>query len=287
MMTTKVISDPIASEKTLLITGVAGFLAQAVIALASADWRIIGLGRKPTTLTAGICDYHDSVESVISSRHRIDAVLHTAAVIPRAFSSHPPGLIETNIILPARIVAAFPNARHVLASSVAVYGNQGAAVIDVDSLPKAEHAYGLSKVAAESIMRMTESYAILRLTSIIGVGMRREAFIPTAVAAARAGQITLFGDGSRLQDYLDVRDAALQCLAALERHDSFTTLAVSGKSYSNIQVATVLAKLTGAGINFVGTDPSPSSTYSRKGSVELAPLCYELDDTLSAMVNEQ
>lgn len=273
---------------TVLITGANGFLARSVAALAPTSWRLAGLVR-PGSGTAhrvtALQAHYDSVDALIEGESRVDAVLHLAACIPRDLHQFDPRLAEVNVELPARLLREFPNARHVLASSVSVLASGTRLPLEVSSPTIPQTPYGWSKLAAENLVRMARSHAVLRLSSIIGAGMRPNSFVPTALIAARSGRIVVFGDGSRLQDYIDVRDAARMCIAATQREDNMVTLAVSGRSYSNAHVARELARLTGARIEFAGEDASASFAYTQAGAVDLGPCQHSLRETLEDMVS--
>lgn len=273
---------------TILITGANGFLARTVASLAPPDWRMLALVRAANipNIVKHWHSLHDSIDVLAAAERRIDVVLHLAARIPIDMQQSDPELIASNVVLPAQLLMQYPDARHVLASSVAVFGQPASLPLSMTSVPAPITAYGWSKLAAENIVRMARSHAILRLSSIIGRGMRAGSFIPAAVAAALSGRITVHGDGSRMQDYIDVRDAARMCIAAAQRQDNFVTLAVSGRAYSNREVASELATLTGAGIEFTDHDGSASFAYTMAGAVALGSCRYALHETLEQMVAE-
>lgn len=273
---------------TILITGAHGFLARSIVSQAPPHWRMVGLLR-PGGGAASPGDErlehrYDALDALHESGLAPDAVLHLAACIPRDMRQLDPRLLADNVELPACLVRRYPRARHVLASSISVYAASTVLPVSIETPAQPTTPYGWSKLAAESVARMADRHAVLRLSSIIGPGMREGSFIPSAVAAAKAGRVTLHGDGSRLQDYIDVRDAARMCIAAVERTDNFVTLGVSGRSQSNADVAAILARLTGAGIGFAGMDHSPSFTCTLAGAVELGPCAHALDETLAGMV---
>lgn len=274
---------------TLLITGANGFLACAVADAAASAWRPIGLvrqGRADTSTNTRLHGLYDSLESLTSAEPRIDVILHLAAWIPRVANAFDPELIAANIGLPAQLLMHYPQSRHILASSVSVYGVPASLPLSANSPTQPCTPYGWSKLAAENLFRTVDHHAILRLSSIVGRGMRAGSFIPAAVAGARAGCIELLGDGARSQDYIDVRDAAAMCLRAASRHDNFLTLAVSGRTSTNREVAQELATMTGAGIECSGRDDSPSFAYDLADAVDLGPCTIPLRDTLQDMVRE-
>lgn len=274
---------------TILTTGANGFLARAVADAITSDLRLIGLVRKGSAGVTPVTRWHglyDSIESLCSAQPKVDVILHLAAWIPRVANQFDPELIAANVGLPGQLVMRYPQARHVLASSVSVYGVPATLPLSVDSPAQPCSPYGWSKLAAENLVRTVDHQAILRFSSIIGPGMHAGSFIPAAVAAARAGSILLHGDGSRTQDYIDVRDAASMCLQAATRNDNFLTMAVSGRAVTNREVAEQLACMTGATIHFNGKDDSPSFAYTLADAVNLGPCRISLQETLQNMVRK-
>jgi nucleoside-diphosphate-sugar epimerase len=274
---------------TILITGANGFLARAVAGIAGDAWRLIGLVRRGGVTTTAGTRWHglyDSIDLLCSEQPKVDVVLHLAAWIPPIAGQFAPELIAANVGLPSQLVMRYPQARHVLASSASVYGMPAALPLSAASPVQPCSPYGWSKLAAENLIRTVDHYSILRLSSIIGRDMRAGSFIPTAVAAAQAGSILLRGDGSRTQDYIDVSDAANMCLQAAARQDNFLTLAVSGSAHTNRDVAEQLAGMTGARIQFDGSDDSPSFAYTLADATALGPCRIALQQTLRNMLSE-
>ncbi|WP_158635319.1 NAD-dependent epimerase/dehydratase family protein [Luteimonas cucumeris] len=275
---------------TILITGANGFLAGAVANAIPRDWRLVGLVREssiPSVANRRYDGYFESVDALFDAESQVAVVLHLAARIPRSMNHPDPHLALVNVSLPAQLLARYPWARHVMASSTSVYGRPTMLPISIDTPAAPCTPYGWSKLSAECLVRTASDYAILRLSSIIGCGMRSGSFIPTMVAAARDGRMRLLGDGSRTQDYIDVRDAAAMCVhAALATKDNFVALAVSGRAPTNLQVAEELARLTGAGIEFSGEDASPSFAYTLDRSPALQSSRISLHDTLIEMLSQ-
>ena len=273
---------------TVLITGANGFLATVIAEMARPEWRLAALVRGGS-IPAGSARnpryeaYFDSAEELPAGPD-FAVVIHVAASIPRAGRASVPALVQANVELPARLITKYPSARHVLVSSVSVYGTPSSLPLSIESPTCPTTPYGWSKLAAEHLIRMTHDHAILRMSSIIGRGMPGGTFIPTAVAAAREGAIRLRGDGSRLQDYLHVRDAAMICIEAAARRDNFLALAVSGRACSNLEVARELAIATGASIECGGEDPSPSFSYTLERQVVLPSARVSLQEAIAEMV---
>jgi UDP-glucose 4-epimerase len=274
---------------TVLVTGANGFLASAVAEAAPDDWRMTAFVREgQAAAQPGHGRYDacfDSLDALTGNVASFDVVMHLAACIPVAGDDQPvSSLAFSNVALPARLLAAYPRARHVLASSVSVYGVPAALPLTADASTAPCSPYGWSKLAAEAVIRIAHCHAILRPSSIVGPGMRAKTFLPSAIASARQGFIKIYGDGSRTQDYLDVRDAAAMFVEAASMHENFVALAVSGRALSNLDVAREVACATGATIDFQGRDDSPSFAYSRIGSIPFGVVPRPFNETIAAMV---
>ena len=123
--------------------------------------------------------------------------------------------------------------------------------------------YGLSKLWGERIIqRNCKSYTIFRISSIIGVGMKSNTFIPLIIdKALKDKKIILFGNGSRLQNYIDVFDLCNLVERSFCYDKNDLLLAVGEVSYSNRQVAETIKSIIPVDIEYKGTDNSISHEY--------------------------
>ena len=97
-----------------------------------------------------------------------------------------------------------------------------------------------------------------------GIGMNRHTFIPRIIEAAlKDKKITLFGDGSRMQNYIHVSDVAAYFIRASERDMNKVFLAAGTSSYSNKKIALEVKEiLQNIEITLTGEDLAQSSHYS-------------------------
>ncbi len=267
----------------LLVTGANGFLGQALKPLLPNAWHSVGLARGTQSDDAFPTTYR-SLESLLESEPTFDGVMHLAAQI-REPDIGPAGFLPSNVDLCSTLVQAFPKARHLLASSVSVYGTPGAEAITIATPCRPEQPYGRSKLAAEYVIGVAPDHAVIRFSSLLGRGMKPQTFLPRIIADARTlKRITLFGGGERRQNYLDVRDAAAMCLAAMQTGENVVTLGIGSRSWSNLEMAEMVASRLGAEIVHSGTDHSPSNTYSLMGCVELGHNMRPIGTTLDWLV---
>lgn len=270
----------------LLVTGAYGFLGQALKAILPTTWDVVGLARGTggTQSPDAFPLTYFTLESLLANERTFDGVIHLAAQI-REPATGPAGFLPSNVDLCSTLVQAFPDARHVLASSVSVYGPPGTGAITVTTPCCPNQPYGRSKLAAESVIGIAQDHAVIRFSSLLGAGMNPQTFIPRIIADARTHKrITLLGSGERQQNYLDVRDAAAMCLNAMQAIGNLVTLGVSPRSWSNREMAEMVASRLEAEIVHSGTDNSPSSVYSLSGCVELGHTMRPIGTTLDWLV---
>jgi UDP-glucose 4-epimerase len=195
-------------------------------------------------------------------------IFNVAAFIPYGSYNVPnEQLIRSNVTLPLRLHATFPNAKMIFSSSVSVYGNN-TGLIDEKSDCVSPTLYGLSKWSGELITAHHAKYAILRFSSLYASGMYGGTFIPRVLGDARSKHaITLLGDGGRKQNYLHVSDAANYCIHAALYGNNEIYLGVSTEAHSNREVAEIVASLLEkTDIIYTGSDGSPSFLYDNSAT---------------------
>lgn len=151
----------------------------------------------------------------------------------------------------------------VFISSTEVYGCHDVQ-INEDSGFNIPKVYGLSKIANEFLIKSLESYIIIRPTYLYGDDMNKNSLLPFWINKAKKDKvITIYGDGSRKQDYLHINDFVDLCwkVTNTERTNDII-VAATGKSLSNFEVAQFICNnIKGVAIKFFGEDNSASSFY--------------------------
>lgn len=246
------------------------------------------------------CVYHtnkdfipQNLESIhINNLDKLDnsynLVFLLAAFIPyRDFDKAEKKLVDTNIKIMLKVVEKFKKSRIIFSSSVAIYGNHNS-IINEHSSFNNPNLYGLSKLSAEFILILHSNYQIVRFSSIYGTGMYPNTLIPRTIAEAKKNKkIILRGDGSRLQDYLYVEDAINYLILASERRESGIYLGVSGKSYSNKEVAKIIQKfIPGCKIEYNDEDQSASFVYNNSLTRQLLKFMpqFSLESSLEGII---
>lgn len=182
-------------------------------------------------------------------------------------------LVEANVLLVDKIVRHFKHNKIIYCSSVSLYENVKDEIITEDTVVKMQSPYAISKYWGEQIiMSQAPNYSIVRMSSIYGIGMNQSTFIPKIIDnALQQKNITLFGDGSRKQNYIYVKDAANILKASALTSDNTIYLGVSEKSVSNIEVAQIVNKFIPCEIKFLGEDNSASYSYDNRKTNLILP----------------
>ncbi len=231
--------------------------------------------------------YHISDLEKIKSSYI--AIFLLSAFIPyNKFETFDKRLLDVNIGIPLRVIDKFKKSKIIFSSSASVYGIHDS-IISENSSFNGPNSYALSKLSGEYILRFGTSYQIIRFSSIYGSGMNTKTFIPKLLEQARKNKkIIIFGNGSRLQNYLYIEDAVGYLISAVSQKESGIYLGVFGKSYSNVEVAEIIQKVvTGCKIQYKGEDRSPSFVYDNSFTQKLLKFNpnYDLEMGIRSMLN--
>lgn len=278
-------------EKTVVITGANGFLASHLRALLhnSQGFRFCAISRTLTSNTSLYEAVYPSVNAFIEAGEQADMIYFLSAYIPYGhFNEANSELFEANAAQVHQLAKAYPNARIVYASSVSVYGSSTVSPITETTAYQSPNYYGQSKLAGEAACSGFRSHAIIRFTSLIGATMQRGTFIPSIIDCAKqTKEIRLLGDGSRMQSYIDVRDAANICMLAMQIDWSGVLLGVGRNAKSNKEIAEIIAPMLSASIVYEGSDTSASFNYDARFSWKILNFhpIYEIEETLAQVIN--
>lgn len=174
-------------------------------------------------------------------------------------------LQAVNVDLVMRICDHFKQAKVVYCSTVSVYTSEGK-IISESTPVNPQNLYGKSKLAGEEVVKEHPKFAIVRITSMFGPNMKETTFLPRIIKQALKGkQIVLFGDGSRMQNYIYVDVVAQYLIAAAFKKENGIFLAASEESLSNKQLAQTIQKaLPHTQLEYQGEDNSPSYLYDNR-----------------------
>lgn len=242
----------------IAISGIGGFLGTHLAAFFSQADEVVGIS---TSVSGNAVFGFDELDRIPNP----DAVIHChAAVASGTTVVDPATLIEGNIAATQKITSQFPEARHVYISSVSVYGNN-TGLISEETLVDPITDYAKSKLAAERIIHQCQKSAVVRLSSLFGSGMKENTLIPNYTnQALQNNAIEVWGSGERKQNYFHISDAATLVRAIVDKDQwqQQVYLGTSGREYSNLEIAQLIASETGASIVHKNNDHALSVQYN-------------------------
>ena len=220
----------------VLLTGGAGFIGSHITEeLIKEDYEVVILDSLVTgqehNIPAGARFYHIDIcgnLDPIFLAEKPDYVIHQAAQVSVSNSLiHPKLDGESNIIGTINLLNAcvrHQTKKFIFASTAALYGNPKYLSIDEEHPVSPISFYGLSKLNAESYIKLFSdlyglSYTILRYSNVYG--MRQDTKGEAGVVAifierAITGQsLNIYGDGFQTRDFVFVKDVAKANAAAI------------------------------------------------------------------------
>lgn len=284
----------------VLVTGASGHVGGAIARGLIGDGReVVAAGRRlalpPGPVHAVAFDLGaPEADAMLRECGPFDAVVHAAAAV--VHDPHDPAVSRVNCLGTQRVVEAAEGwgAQLVYVSGVTVVGRPVRLPVDEDHPVAPPTAYHASKLYGEHLVELARRRGLpavtLRLTSPAGPGTPQGRIMSVFVSRARSGEpLEVLGEGSRTQDYVDVRDVARAVAACLEgRVDGLFNVA-AGRSISNLELAHRCIELheSTSEVRRGGTDPEEGVRW--EVSIEraargfgYAPRC-SLDDSIRAL----
>lgn len=252
-------------NRTLVIGG-CGFIGSHIVdALVARGHNVRVLDMKPEAFRPPLpgVEYVKgsfSSEDVLKVALRdVDSVIHSASTtVPATSNLNPCADIEGNLIATVRLLHAM-RARNIhklvfLSSGGTVYG-----VPQCEEVPESHplqpiSSYGIVKVAIENYLHMERKlhgldFVALRASNPYGPRQGHaglQGIIGTYLwKIARGEQIEVWGDGSVIRDFIDVRDLAALSAIALESPINGCFNAGSGEGASVKRIVELTAQITG------------------------------------------
>lgn len=245
----------------ILITGISGFLGSYLAEKLSKEHSVIGLYHlNKSNLIADITCF-DNLESIKNIPDVI--VMCHAAVSSGITNVDKNTLFEVNVDFTKKILQKFLGVKMIYISSVSVFGSKKE-IIQENSFTDPQTEYALSKLDAENEVKKNNNTSIIRFSSLYGNGMKENTLIPNYCNQALESQtIKVWGDGSRLQNYIHIDDAVNLIEKVLDHQSeiAFSVLGTYSKEYSNNEVAKIISTLTNARIEYVNQDTSTSFQF--------------------------
>jgi UDP-glucose 4-epimerase len=246
-----------------VVTGGTGFIGRRLVRAlleTGAEVTVADLHASPQAEVARVVgDLRDPSVAARAVPPGTDLIVHLAGVTSVLRSvSDPAGTYEANVHATAnllelartRSVGAF-----LLASTNAVVGDVGRAVITEQTPARPLTPYGATKAAGEMLLSSyTAAYGIrgaaLRFSNVYGPGMeKRDSFIPRLMRAARGGGgVQVYGDGTQVRDLVHVDDVVAGTLLAWRSGATGPLILGTGESVSVNDIILAARDVTGAAL---------------------------------------
>ena len=248
----------------ILVTGINGFLGSFLALSLRQKHQLIGISRV-SEVANNISIYNSGNLSEIQINPDIIIICH-AAISSGNTQPDTATLFNDNVLFTEKITTQFPKAKYIYISSASIYNTNDYSVSEL-SFSKPANNYAMSKYWGELIIQRSLACAIIRLSSLYGIGMKENTLIPNYVNQAICkGIIEVWGAGIRKQNYFHVDDA-VELVNAVILNDQWSKemyLGTDISEYSNLQIAEIIAAETNAKIVFKNTDLSASINFDNK-----------------------
>jgi UDP-glucose 4-epimerase len=251
-----------------LVTGAAGFigchLVEALTARGadvvgidnerSGDWR--RLDAPCRRVDRDLADL--SADELVELCRGVDVVFHLAAEKYNSAKGTPQRVIDVNISATRRLFDAAGRAgcsKVIFTSSLYAYGSMGPQPMRETDVPAPATMYGMSKLAGEHMLRVTEKehalgWTVARLFFIYGPRQFAEGGYKSVIVSnferlLRDEAPTVYGDGEQELDYVYVDDAVQALLAmCASEHDGKILNVASGRGVSVNELTTAMLAVT-------------------------------------------
>jgi len=252
-----------ADRSRVLVTGGAGFIGRRVVRALLAEGHEVTVadlrafpGPEVRSVTGDLCDPGVPERAIGPGT---DVIIHLAAITSVLASVNDPvSTHRLNVDATARLLElARENevGTFLLASTNAVTGNVGTAVITEQTVLRPLTPYGATKAAAEMLLgSYANCYgmagAALRFSNVYGPGMaEKDSFVPRLMRAARDGEgVQVRGDGTMLRDLVHVDDVVQAVLTAWRARYTGPLILGAGTSVSVNDMVATARRVTGAPI---------------------------------------
>ncbi len=217
------------------------------------------------TVIGDLCDPSVVAEAV---RPGTDVIIHLAAVTRVLLSiEDPAGTHRVNVDVTASLLeqARIRGVKTFLfASTNAVTGDVGRAIIDEQVPLRPLTPYGATKAAAEMLIAAYAAcYGMtgcsLRFSNVYGPGMEeKDSFVPRLMRAARDGTgVRVYGDGTQVRDLVHVDDVVAGIFLAWRAGFSGPLILGAGESVSVNDMIDAARGVTGSRIPVQNVPPKP------------------------------
>ncbi len=245
-------------RQKVLVTGASGFTGRYVInELLERGYEVVGVSRrKPQIINDNFKFISADLRCILDIERleeiaaRYDAVFHLAADIriPGDGDS-----IESNVKGTYNILQFSKKLnikKFIYLSSVPVIGAPLQIPITEKHIIKPLTVYHMTKLWGEQLVECicSESieWTVIRIPSPVGMGMGKSLFYTLLEKAMQNEQIEIYGAGTRIQSYIDIRDLAHGLITAMEKSDGGLFLLSGKTAISDIGLARLVVDIIGS-----------------------------------------
>ena len=285
----------------LLVTGANGILGREVCKLLKLEGAaFIPLVRRDKGFIDGCVEIDLTEELALEAftAKGVKGVIHLAAAVPHSkqYPDSEKSARKTEAI--DRNIHSFCEALGlavVYASTCGLYDRRSAVEKKEDTdLIVVEGPYFAAKLAGEELFSKLELASILRFSAIVGKGQKRSVVLSRFIEMARSDQpITLWGGGTRQQNFVDARDAArITCEAIWKPRKSLVNVAAKEPVSMSSLAEEVIKTIGGGEVTFVDkADPREGefAAYSISKAKDLFGWSPELplEQSIAHIANEE
>lgn len=269
----------------IFITGASGFIGRHLIKLLSLNHELMATDLKggeegdqkiwPLDLLN-----QKELKDFIQDKE-IDGIIHLAALVPPTFDSpESERSYKINLLMTQNLLKVFKAKKikqFIYLSGTSVYGQNIKGIVTEETKPQPDNWYTKGKYAGELLVQKYEmplqKIAILRVSAPYGPGQLSMTLISKFIHCAIIGQdLTFFGTGGRLQDFIYVSDVVQAINQAIEVQTSGIFNIASGQSTSVTDLAqTILQILPESKSKIVSANiADPQENYRIQVSIQKA-----------------
>jgi UDP-glucose 4-epimerase len=250
-------------KKSILITGINGFLGGHLLTTLKKHFNIFGIAKKEE-IKDGLCIFSsDEIEKIDINPDYI--IICHAIISSGQLQSDLDSLYHVNIKITNRIIEKFTKSSIIYISSVSIYDEENL-VIEEESYCNPITNYAISKYWGEKVVLQNPNSVIIRVSSIFGIGMKEHTIIPLYINQAIShNEIYVWGNGERMQNYIPVEEVVEIIQSILTNFTSLQgklLLATHSKEYSNAKIANIIAQVTNAKVIYLGEDKAKSRHFN-------------------------
>lgn len=248
----------------IIVTGASGFIGQYVVnCLLEMGNLVVGISghkKMPSkknyiSITADIRK-QEEVAKIFEQNQSCEGIIHLAADIDMIGSEK---TIETNCLgtyYLAKHATQYGMKFFINMSSIPVIGNPVHLPIDEEHPLSPKTLYHITKLTGEQMVEQICSKSMytlnLRISSPIGRNMSRKNYLSVLLDKCLKGEeIEIYGQGLRVQNYIDVRDIVQAILCGIKAQKSGRYLIAGNQSISNRELAILCKKLTKSGSELI------------------------------------